>query len=98
KPVLNMWLRNIKDVYRLHRDELNAIKEDEQREDRLVELNVIEQVNNLTKTTIIQRAWKKEQRPHLHGWVYGLKDGIIKPVYEIEAGTSIDPLYEYDGL
>ncbi len=96
KPVLNMWLRNIKDVYRLHRDELDAIKEGEQRTNRLVELNVQEQVMNLAKTTIIQKAWKKEQRPDLHGWVYGLKDGLIKPVFEMKAGTHIDPLYEYE--
>ncbi|HTM92195.1 MAG TPA: carbonic anhydrase [Flavisolibacter sp.] len=96
KPVLNMWLRNIKDVYRLHREELDAIKSDEQRTDRLVELNVQEQVMNLAKTTIIQKAWKKEQRPHLHGWVYGLKDGLIKPVFEMKAGTKFDPLYEYE--
>jgi carbonic anhydrase len=98
KPVLNMWLRNIKDVYRLHQTELDAITEQEKREDRLVELNVQEQIYNLAKTTIIQRAWKKEQRPDLHGWVYGLKDGLIKPVCEMDAGTHIDPLYEYDDL
>ena len=96
KPVLNMWLKNIKDVYRLHRKELDDIKEEEKRIDRLVELNVQEQVYNLAKTTIIQKAWKKEQRPDLHGWVYGLKDGIIKPVFEMKAGTHLDPLYEYD--
>ncbi len=66
KPVLNMWLRNIKDVYRLHREELSAIKEEEKRCDRLTELNVQEQVFNLSKTSIIQRAWKKEMRPDLH--------------------------------
>lgn len=98
KPVLNMWLRNIKDVYRLHRDELQSIKDEEERCDRLVELNVREQVTNLAKTSIIQRSWKREQRPDLHGWVYGLKDGIIKPVYEMKAGTHIDSLYEFDGL
>jgi carbonic anhydrase len=98
KAVLNMWLRNIKDVYRLHRDELNAIDEEEKRCDRLVELNVQEQVMNLAKTSIIQRAWKNEQRPDLHGWVYGLKDGIIKPVFEMKTGTHIDALYEYDDL
>ena len=96
KPVLNMWLRNIKDVYRLHRQELDAIKDEEQKVNRLVELNVQEQVMNLAKTTIIQKAWKKEQRPHLHGWVYGLKDGLIKPVFEMKACTHIDPLYEYE--
>ncbi len=98
KYILNMWLRNIKDVYRLHREELTAIADEEARTDRLVELNVIEQVMHLSKTSIIQRAWQNEQRPHLHGWVYGLKDGLIKPVFEMEAGTHIDPLFEYDDL
>jgi len=98
RPVLNMWLRNIKDVYRMHRDELNGIKDEEERSDRLVELNVQEQVTNLSKTSIIQRAWKNENRPDLHGWVYGLKNGIIKPVFEMKAGTEIDELYKYDGL
>lgn len=96
--VLNMWLRNIKDIYRIHREELNAIADEEKRVDRLVELNVQEQVLNLAKTSIIQRAWKEDQRPDLHGWVYGLKDGIINPVFEMKAGTHIDPLYEYDDL
>jgi len=98
KPVLNMWLRNIKDVYRIHRSELDLIFDEEKKADRLVELNVMEQVFNLAKTSIIQRAWKNEKRPDLHGWVYGLKDGIIKPVYEMKAGTHIDELYEYDDL
>lgn len=98
KLVLNMWLRGIKDVYRLHRDELDGIKDEGEKCNRLVELNVQEQVQNLAKTSIIQRAWKRDQRPHLHGWVYGLKDGLIKPVYEMQAGTHIDPLYEYDDL
>lgn len=96
--VLNMWLRNIKDIYRIHRDELEAITDTTKREDRLVELNVQEQVFNLAKTTTIQRAWKKNQAPDLHGWVYGLNDGIIKPVFEMKAGTHIDPLYEYENL
>ncbi|HEX5654159.1 MAG TPA: carbonic anhydrase [Chitinophagaceae bacterium] len=98
KPVLNMWLRNIKDVYRIHRAELDAITREEVKCDRLVELNVREQVFNLAKTSIIQRAWKHEKRPDLHGWVYGLKDGLIKPVYEMRSGTHIDELYEYDDL
>ena len=96
--LLNMWLRNIKDVYRIYRDELDAIKDPESKADRLVELNVQEQVMHLARTSIIQRTWKKERRPDLHGWVYGLKDGLIKPVFEMKAGTHIDPLYEYDGL
>jgi carbonic anhydrase len=96
--VINMWLRNIKDVYRLHRDELEAIEDIELRTNRLTELNVREQVMHLAETSIIQRAWKKWRRPQLHGWVYGLKDGIIKPVFEMNAETHIDPIYEYDNL
>ncbi len=98
KPVLNMWLRSIKDVYRIYRAELDMLREDDKKADRLTELNVMEQVFNLAKTSIIQRAWKHEQRPDLHGWVYGLDNGLIKPVYEMKSGTHIDELYEYDDL
>lgn len=94
--VLNMWLRNIKDIYRIHRKELEDIKDEENRVNRMVELNVKEQVFNLAKTAIIQRAWDKDKRPDLHGWVYDLHDGIIKPIVEMKAGTNIDPLYDYD--
>lgn len=98
KLILNMWLRNIKDVYRLHRNELDGIREEQQRVDRLVELNVIEQLKNLAKTSIVQRAWKEGNRPELHGWAYRLSDGIINPLLEIPPGSELDPLYEYDGL
>ncbi|MCX6204704.1 MAG: carbonate dehydratase [Bacteroidetes bacterium] len=96
--LINKWLRNIKDIYRLHRDEINAIEDETKRADRLVELNVKEQVMNLAKTSIVQSAWKTENRPDIHGWVYDLHDGIINPVFEILAGDHIDPLYEYDNL
>lgn len=96
KQVLNMWLRNIKDVYRIHREELEMFNDEEKRFDRLVELNVMEQVIHLAKTSIIQRAWKMEQRPQLHGWVYGLKDGLINPVFEMDHTSPMDRLYEYD--
>jgi len=95
KQVLNMWLRNIKDIYRLHRQEMEKFSEQE-KVDKLVELTVKEQVINLAKTSIIQKAWKQEQRPHLHGWVYSLSDGIINPVFEMQAGTDMDQIYEYD--
>jgi len=96
--IINKWLRNIKDVYRIHREEVDAQKDDDAKTNKLVELNVQEQIMNLAKTSIIQRAWKNDQRPHLHGWVYGLNDGIIKPVCEMEPGANIDPLYTYDNL
>jgi carbonic anhydrase len=98
KYILNMWLRNIKDVYLLYKDELESIKDEEQKTNRLVELNVKEQVLRLAKTSIIQRAWKNDNRPVLHGWVYGLKDGIIKTIFDMQPGTALDNIYEYDDL
>jgi carbonic anhydrase len=96
--IINKWLRNIKDVYRFHREEIDSIGDIDRRTDRLVELNTQEQVMNLAKTSIIQKAWHEEQRPHLHGWVYGLKDGLIKPVFDMPPNTHIDELYEYDDI
>ena len=96
--IINKWLRNIKDVYRMHENEINKEKTEEEKTNKLVELNVREQILNLAKTSIVQKAWKNEQRPHLHGWVYGLNDGIINPICEMEPGSRIDPIYEYDNL
>ena len=96
--IINYWLKEIKDIYRLHRDEVDNLASEDDRVNRLIEINVREQVFNLMKTSIIQKAWKNDNRPHLHGWVYGLSDGIIKPVCEMAPGNHIDPLYEYDNL
>ncbi len=96
--IINNWLRNIEDVFRFHRDELMAIPNEQQRVDRLVELNVEEQVLNLAKTSIVQRAWKHKQETTLHGWVYGIDDGIIKPLTQVEGTDAIDPVYRYDNL
>ena len=96
--IINKWLRNIKDVYRLHEDELNALPNEEDRVNKLIELNVQEQVLNLAKTSIVQKAWKENKAPHLHGWVYGLENGLIKPIFEMPAGTHIDSIYEFDNL
>ena len=94
--LINKWLRNIKDVYQKHAVELDAIEDKTERTNRLVELNVVEQVNNLLKTTIIQKAWNRGQKLHLHGWVFGLNDGIIKPIVDMPAGTEITDIYRYD--
>lgn len=96
--IIDKWLRNIKDVYRIHQTEIDNKPSIEEKANRLTELNVQEQIMNLAKTSIIQKAWKHEQRPHLHGWVYGLNDGIIKPVCEMGPGDTIDPIYQYDNL
>jgi len=75
--LIDNWLRHIKDVYRLHADELDAITDDTERGNRLVEFNVIENVYNLCKTTIVQNAWKNGQELGVHGWVYSLSTGKI---------------------
>jgi len=96
--IINKWLRNIKDVYRFHQEEIESIQDEEERTNRMVELNVQEQVMNLAKTSIIQKAWKYHQRPTLHGWVYGLNNGILKAIHKMDPGTHIDHIYEYDDL
>ncbi|MBE9460353.1 carbonate dehydratase [Dyadobacter subterraneus] len=94
--LINKWLRNIKDVYQKYAPELNAIEDETDRTNRLVELNVVEQVNNLLKTTIVQKAWNRGQNLHLHGWVFGLNNGIIKPIIDLPAGSEIADIYRYD--
>ncbi|MEZ4755963.1 MAG: carbonic anhydrase [Flavobacteriales bacterium] len=96
--LINKWLRNIKDVYRLHQAEVDAQPTEQARFDRMVELNVQEQVLDLMKTSIIQRAWKERGGPSLHGWVYRLSDGLVHTVCEVPAGTPIDPIYRFDNL
>ena len=76
--LIDNWLRNIKDVYRLHSHELDRITDQETKINRLVELNVTEQVYNVCKTTIIQNAWKERSDLQVHGWVIDLKTGLVK--------------------
>ncbi|MES2478845.1 MAG: carbonic anhydrase [Bacteroidota bacterium] len=96
--IINKWIRNIKDVYRLHSDEINGLTNEKERTNRLIELNVQEQVINLAKTSIVQKCWQNEQRPYIHGWVYDLHDGLIKTVFEMSHESKLDPLYEFDDL
>lgn len=76
--ILNPWLRNIRDVYRLHKDELNAIADEHTRYDRLVELNVQEQCVNVIKTAVVQQRYIAEGYPLVHGWVFDLRTGLLK--------------------
>lgn len=94
--LINKWLRNIKDVYHEHEHELDAIDDEEHRFERLVELNVEEQIKNLAHTTIVQRAWKNEQAPYLHGWVYGMSTGLIKEIINMPPGSKVDDIYTYE--
>lgn len=76
--LIDNWIRHIKDVYRLHADELNSITDEKKRFNRFVELNVTEQVLGLAKTSIVQNAWNQKKDLWLHGWVYGIDSGLIK--------------------
>lgn len=76
--MIDNWLCHIKDVYRMHKNELDAIEDLHERGRRFIELNVIEQVLNICKTSTIQKAWQEGQRPWVHGWVYDLANGKIK--------------------
>lgn len=77
-PLVEHWLGNVRSVIRLHQEELDAIADPERRYERLVELNVVEQVYNLSRTPVIQNAWRRRQRPQLHGWVYDIRDGVLR--------------------
>jgi carbonic anhydrase len=76
--LIDNWIRHIKDVYRLHQAELDAIKDEHERFNKFVEVNVKEQVWDLAKTSIVQNAWKNGQQLWIHGWVYSINDGLVK--------------------
>ena len=96
--LINNWLRNIKDVYTKYQDELQGIEDDKDRFDRLVEVNVIEQVKNLAKTTIVQNAWTNGEYPKLHGWVLDLHSGLIKTIIEIDSkdDDALEDVYNFN--
>ena len=76
--LIDNWLRNIKDIYRYHQAKVDACKSKKEKINLLCELNVIEQVANICHTTIVQNAWKSGQKVAVHGWIYGIEDGILK--------------------
>jgi carbonic anhydrase len=94
--LLNMWLRNIKDVYFDNMSQLDAVLESSAREDLLVELNARSQLLNLAKTAVIQRAWRERRGPSLHAWVYGLADGVLRELETIAPGTPLGTPYQLE--
>jgi len=83
--LIDNWLRHVQDVIRDHEPELLQIRDETRRLERLCELNVIEQVLNVARTTIVQNAWQRGQELVVHGWIYGLEDGLLR-----DLGISID--------
>ncbi len=95
--LIDNWLRHIKDVYRFHHVELDAIVDEEARIRRFVEVNVIEQVHDLGKTSIVQNAWGRNQPLHIHGWVYDITDGIINDLdVNFTCPKDLHAVYHYD--
>jgi carbonic anhydrase len=91
--LIDNWLRHIKDVYRLHEEEMKDITDTVQSQRRMVELTVMEQVNNLSRTSVIQDAWKRDSLPLLHGWVYDIKDGLIRDMKVTKGPQQLEELY-----
>lgn len=93
--LIDNWLRNVQDVRNKHRGLLDAVAEGEVREDRLCELNVIEQAMNVCETTVIRDAWARGQDVRVHGWIYGLKDGLVRNL-RMEASGENELEQAYD--
>jgi len=94
--LINRWLQNIKDCAERHQEELGRLPREEDRLRRLVELNVLEQVDHLAKMSVIQRAWKMEGRPWLHGWVYDMDTGRLSELVLRTATDLPHPVHRFD--
>ena len=95
--IIDNWIRHIKDIYRLNKDKLINIENEEERFNKFVELNVKEQVLNLAKTSIVQGAWKDGQELYLHGWVYGLNSGYVTDLdVNFSSNEDLHELYQLD--
>ncbi|MCB0659456.1 MAG: carbonate dehydratase [Saprospiraceae bacterium] len=95
--LIDNWIRHIKDVYRFHHVELDGISDNQERLDRFVELNVIEQVYDLAKTSIVQKAWSVGQELHIHGWVYSIHDGLVKDLnVNFSSNLELPDVYRLD--
>jgi carbonic anhydrase len=93
--IIDNWVRHIKDVYRFHQQELDAIENHEDRYRRFIELNVVEQVFDLAKTSIVQKAWATDQALSIHGWVYGLDNGLVKDLnVTFRCDKDLDGVYQ----
>ena len=93
--IIDNWIRHIKDVYRFHQQELDAIENEKERFNKFVEINVKEQVLDLAKTSIVQNAWKNGQELSLHGWVYGLNDGYVTDLgVNFSCDKDLDDVYQ----
>ena len=92
--LIDNWLRHLRDVFMLNRDELEAIRDPAARQDRFCELNVAAQVANVCHTTIVQDAWRRGQPLTIHGWIYALADGLLRDLgLAVECADQIPAAY-----
>ena len=92
--LIDNWLRHLKDIYQKHEADLDAIADDHQRFDHFCELNVIEQVYHVCQTTLVQGAWRRGQELAVHGWIYGIHDGLLQDLkLTVTSADEIDALY-----
>lgn len=95
--LIDNWLRHIKDVYRLHKPEIDALPDMVSKQRRLVEVNVQEQVFDLTKTSIVQNAWAQGRFLQVHGLVYDIANGLLKDLnVTVGDNSQIDTVYKFD--
>ena len=93
--IIDNWIRHIKDIYRLHQNELDSISDEKERFNKFVEINVKEQVFDLAKTSIVQSAWKNGQELSIHGWVYGLNSGYVTDLgVNFSSDEELDDVYQ----
>lgn len=88
--VIDLWIRNIRDIYYAHREQIEAYPTEQARVDRLCELNVMQQVQQVSRTNVVQNAWTRGQGVSVHGWIYGVSDGLLKDL--IEPITCVDQI------
>lgn len=89
--VIDLWIRNIRDIYYNNREHIEILPTEKDRVDRLCELNVLQQVQQVSRTNVVQNAWRRGQKVSIHGWIYDVKDGLLKDLVEPIVGVDQIP-------
>lgn len=93
---LNLWLQPLRDLYRMNRQEIDSVPDEQGRWDRMVEMNVHAQIRNLSKTVLIQRAWYRQGAPDIHGWIYDLRTGLLNELVFISAQANANNVHPFE--
>jgi len=93
---INLWLQPLRDLYGMNREEIDSVADEQGRWDRLVEINVRAQARSLSKTSILQHAWQRQQGPEIHGWIYNLRTGFLNELISMRAEAKTDNVYPFE--